>query len=335
MLKFIDGRLAGLMSSAGAAALDAGAGGGKDFAASLPEPIRTHEAFKDVKDVATLATKYHERVTAASKPFAEQLPEDIRGDAAFKDIKDLPGLAKSYQHAAKMVGLDKARVLAMPANDDAKEWHDFANKLGRPESAEKYAIPKRADGKDYSEGDVAFQKALLPALHEADLTQRQVALLVPAWNKMQDDAAAAAAKNDETARATSSEALKKEWGTAYDDKLGLAHEALVHFSGELKLGDALAKELDRTKLGNSPALAKLLAHLGGNLKEDGLIGKGGSRGAAGELSPTEAEQQINAKRKDEKFMKAYGDKREPGHADAVKEMERLYQMKNPPRESAT
>lgn len=41
------------------------------------------------------------------------------------------------------------------------------------------------------------------------------------------------------------------------------------------------------------------------------------------------EQQIRAKYADDKFMKIYTNKRDPGHKAAVEEMQRLFQMKAP------
>lgn len=265
----------------------------------------------------------------AAKPFADSLPEDIRTDMAFKDIKDLPGLAKSYLNAARLVGLDKGSIIAVPKPDaDAKTWDDFYAKAGRPETADKYDVPKRADGKAYGDADVALQKQILPVLHQAGLTQRQIAAIVPKWNEIVGGMTTAQTEAEATARTTAGNALKTEWGAAHQERLTLAQDAIKHYAGELKLGDQIVSELEATKLGNLPGLAKLFSHLGAQLKEDGLLGKGGDGGAAA-LSPTEAKQQIAAMGADKEKFAAMRDAKHPKHAELVAEWTRLHELAYP------
>jgi hypothetical protein len=56
--------------------------------------------------------------------------------------------------------------------------------LGRPESADKYAIGKKADGSDYDDIDKAFQAKILPVLHQAGVTQKQFDAIRPAIDAM-------------------------------------------------------------------------------------------------------------------------------------------------------
>lgn len=333
MRKFIDGHIAGLlMSSAGDAGTGGGGGGGGTgnaaFLASLPEPLRGNEAFKEVKDLGDLATRY----AGMNKPFAEMLPEKIRGEAYFKDIKDLDGLATRALHQAKMIGLDKNQLAVLPKGPDDKEGYENLYKtLGRPEAADKYVVPPRADKAAYSEQEQAFQKAMLPVLHQAGLSQRQVDAIVPAWNAMQDANAKASGEAFAANAKKAEDALRSEWGAAYDENKGLAQQALAHYGSPELLAELEATGPDGKKnpLGDSPQLMRLFAKLGAGLKEDGLLGKGGDSGAGGALSPAEARQQISAKQGDAEFMKSYMTKSHPGHANAVAEMERLYKFANP------
>lgn len=263
------------------------------------------------------------------KPFAEYLPERVRTDPSFRDIKSFENLAESFVNAQKLVGADKATILQVPKDDDAKGWTDLYGKIGRPEKADGYKIPKRADGKEYDSDSQGFQKAIVPKLHEAGLSQRQIDVLVPAWNAVFDNANKARADADAADRTKAETALKAEWGTAYDDKLKLAQAAISHYAGELKITDTVLAELDSTKLGNTPGLAKLLAHLGGQLKEDGLIGKGDT-GFAAALSPAEAKQQINAMSGDAETKKALLDPKHPQHKEIVEKRQRLYEQAYPP-----
>lgn len=263
------------------------------------------------------------------KAFAEYLPDTFKADPIFKDIKSFDGLLSTFVSGQKMVGADKATLLQMPKDwNDEKATGEFYAKQGRPETFEKYTLPARADKKAYGEADVALQKQILPVLHKAGVTQRQVDAIIPAWNGIADAIAKAQSDAETTAVETVSKALKTELGNAFDDTIANADAALTHFSTSLKLGDTLSKELDKTKLGNNPALIKLFAHLGAQLKEDGVIGKGGGSGGGG-TSPAEAQQQIAAKKRDQAFMKAYQTKEDPGHAAAVEAMKQLYEAAYP------
>src|SRR5689334_12261517 len=90
-----------MSSSAGDGAQGGGSGGpapNAAFIASLPEAIRSNEAFKDVGDVGTLATRY-----VAAKTFS--IPEKYTKDnPALKDFKSLDGLLESYNNVNKLVG---------------------------------------------------------------------------------------------------------------------------------------------------------------------------------------------------------------------------------------
>jgi hypothetical protein len=333
MLRFLNGILLGTSSSAGAADAAAGGGdggggggGGDAAAAAAASAAAAAKAGGAANENFSFPTQ---------KAFAEYLPEKFKADPNFRDIKSFDGLLESFVGARKLVGLDKGQRLALPNDNDKPEaWDAVYTALGRPEKADGYQIPKPPEGQQYSEGDKAFQSAVIPVLHKAGVTQRQLAAIVPEWNAMQ---AAAAAKEKETTDAamkTSADALKTEWGGAYDTKVGDATDAAAYLDGELKLGGALTKAFERTdaagnRLGNDPAILKMMAFYGKQMREDGLLGKGNVAGQA-EFSPAEAKQQIAALEGDGAFMKSYRDKKAPGHADAVAKMKSLYEQANPP-----
>lgn len=267
------------------------------------------------------------------KAFAEYLPEEFKAEPSFRDIKDFPGLLKTFVSGQKMIGADKATILALPKEGDEKAWGEFYNRTGRPETADKYKVPGRADGNAYSEADVAFHKQVLPILHKAGASQKLIDQVVPQWNAIIDGIAAQQGEQTKAEMERANGTLKEKWGNAYEDKLKLADTALSHFGEQLKLGDALTKELESTKLGNSPALAEVFAHLGKQLQEDGVIGRG-EGGHGGGLSPAEAQQQIAAKQGDQAFMKQYTSKESPGHKEAVAAMKALYEAAYPAKSAA-
>lgn len=325
MLRFLNGILLGTTSSSGKS--DTGGGGGAGnaaFLATLPENFRSHDAFKDVKDVSDLAGRY----AKSRGPLAEQLPKELAQEAYFKDYKSWDDLAKSAFNQSKMIGADPKSLLKLPADaKDEKAWGEIYDRLGRPAKVDDYKIPPRGDGKAYSAEDTAFQKGVLPILHEAGITQPQLEKLLPKWDGLMD--AMTKSSNEQTANAIgkAEETLKAAWGSGegYTEKLNLANAALRHYAVALNLDpNEVAPEMIRTKLGQSPVLAQILAEIGKGLNEDGLIGK--EQGGGG-MTPNEAGQEIAAKQADPKFMKAYTDRSDPGHKDAVETMKRLYEAK--------
>ena len=329
MLKFLDGHLMGTTSSAGVDPNAGGGGGGQqqpansNFLSALPEPLRANPAFKDVKDVSDLATRYAD----ANKPFAERLPEKIRGEAYFKDIKTFDDLATKAYNQAKMIGKDPNSLLVMPVDEkDADGWKAVWSKLGTPEAVDKYQLPAlKADGKPYSPEDQAFQKSILPILHKANLTQGQLAAILPEWDGLMDTMTKSSGEAQAAEMKASEAALRGEWGAAYDQNHKQAETAIAHLSTQLKLPEGeLSKELTRDGLGNRPGLAKIFAYIGATLKEDGLIGK--DTGGHGQmLSPAEAQQQIAALQANPAWSK--GD--HPEHKSVMEQIGRLYSQAYP------
>lgn len=261
---------------------------------------------------------------AAPVVFADTLPEDIRNEAAFKDIKDLPGLAKGYLHAQRLIGRDPNSVVALPGPEDEAGWNGVYDRLGRPAAPDKYTLGevKLPEG---LQQDERLRTQFLTNAHKVGLNNKQADALYQ-WYQAE---VITAHQQGETAQVAAAEqaaaALKTEWGAAYEERLGLATQALSHY------GDAeLSAELVQTGLGNHPNIVKLFAKLGAQLQEDGLIGKGG--GGGGALSPTEARQQINAlyANSDPAFLEAYRDKSKPGHKEAVERMRALHEAAYPP-----
>jgi hypothetical protein len=247
--------------------------------------------------------------------FAESLPPDLRESPIFKDIKTLDGLARSYASAAKMVGMDKAQVVALPAEGDEAAWKDVYAKLGRPEDAKGYGF-KPPEGVQV---DAKLQDSFASTAHELGLSTKQANALYAWWNGQAGEARTATAAQQAAAEQAATATLKTEWGAAYDQNLGLAKNALAHYGN-----DDVRAELEKSGIGNNPALIKVFAKMGAQLSEDGLVGKGGSGGGGMINSPAEAKQQIAALRADPAFAKTYTDAKAPGHKEAVDKMAGLY-----------
>ncbi len=251
--------------------------------------------------------------------FAETLPEKIRGEAAFRDIKSLDALATSYLNAQKLLGHPVDRLTVLPAANDAEGLAALHAKLGRPEKPEGYTFtpPKGAPAID-----PALQTAFAGAAHAAGLSDSQAQALFGWYNTELGGRVAAAAEGAKVAQEKATAALKAEWGTAYDQNLGLARAALNHY------GDAdLRAYLEETRTGDDPRMLKAFAKLGRQLSEDGVIGRSPTTGMG--KSPAEARQEIASLQTDPAFMKQYQGKNAPGHTEAMARMTALYEQAYP------
>ena len=265
-------------------------------------------------------------VAAAPAVFADSLPEDIRYDAVFRDIKDLGGLAKGYKNAQQLIGKIGANpdsVVAIPGEEDSEGWNGLFNKLGRPESADKYSLGEMALPEGMK-ADLELQKGFTSKAHELGLSNKQAQGLFAWWNEnvgsnFTQQTQAAAAKEQQGISA-----LRTEWGQAFDQKLGDAKSALAHYGGE-----DLTAYLEESRLGNDPRMIKVFATLGAQLREDGIAGRGSAGAGMGVLSPTEARQEIAKLQGDTQFSKQYLNKSDPAHQQAVQRMKSLHEMAYP------
>lgn len=231
----------------------------------------------------------------APPAFAETLPADIRGEAAFRDIKDIDGLARGFLGQSKLIGVPRERLLELPADPaDAAGFGKIYDRLGRPEAPDKYsfAAPDPATGVKLDDAIVGSFREIA---HKAGLSQAQVEALY-GWNIGLATAQAKATQENATAtHAAAEQALKTEFGAAYDEKLAGAKLALQHFGGAK--GEEIA-----ARYASDPDLVRIFAQVGAILKEDGLITLPAGKGGAAALSPAEAQQQIATKNADPAFL---------------------------------
>lgn len=132
-------------------------------------------------------------------------------------VKKLPpNIAELYRSwAAHDATL--ANALIIPQKDAPKDsWDQFYTKLGRPESADKYALekPQLPSGMTYSEGQEKWLRGLSYAL---GLTQFQAKALWDESNKAQIAAAETIAKARTAQAAAVMEKLKTTWGDKFTE----------------------------------------------------------------------------------------------------------------------
>lgn len=172
-------------------------------------------------------------------------------------------VVESYRNLEKFHGVPADQIVKLPKADDVEGWNGVYGRLGRPESADKYApvegveidaeALKRFDGKFHAAGLNDTQRKAI--LTEYDAYSKQMF--------EEQEKALAQEKSIQT------EALKKEWGANYDERVDLAKRAVRSF-----LPDTEQREQTLQAIENAvgPAvLAKMFANLADRIGEDKII----------------------------------------------------------------
>lgn len=240
------------------------------------------------------------------------IPEELRASPALASFKDPGALAKSYVEQSKMVG---GSVRIPGETSTPEERASFYAKLGRPEKPEGYAL-KFPEGFPVAEND-PMVTGFRSKAHELGLTPAQAQGVAEFYAGH-----ATGVQKGFREKATETESqLKEEWGAAYPRNLALANRAVEHLGG--KEAKEFQTYLDTTGLGNHPVMVRVMARMGQILSEDGTI--------PGDVVnvPTPA----NAKDELAKMMNdkagPYWDAKHPGHAEAVKKAQGLFQLLYP------
>jgi len=243
-----------------------------------------------------------------------------------KGWKSPADMAKGYTELESFAG----RAIAIPGADaKPEEWATVYNKLGRPDSADKYDLAnfKVPDGVPWSE---ATQKAMLPELHKLGLSNSQVVGAMQSYAAVRaEEVKALNAHADQFAKAGEA-SLRKDWGGEYDAKLDLANRAVKSVFGK-ELADARGIRLsDGTYLLDNPVLAKAFAQVGANISEDGQLEglKGGGAGTQPITTPAQADAEIKRIRaeaaKDPNHP--YVNRKAEGYKDMQAHMNALYAL---------
>jgi hypothetical protein len=216
-------------------------------------------------------------------------------------------LLTSYRNLEKFAGGSK-NLLELPGVDaDESAWDQVYNRLGRPDSPDKYGIePPQGGSPELTEW-------FKGTAHKLGLTAKQAQALYQEWNgmsgTMQEKMQAQMAQESERALGS----LKQEWGQQFDSMVDSGKRAVRALGlDEGKLSDM------EGRLGTAEML-KLFATLGQKMGEDSF--EGGERSGSGAfgLTPAAAKQQISDLRSDQRFMQEYIN----GNPDAVNKMKRL------------
>jgi hypothetical protein len=219
---------------------------------NTPTTVDTVEASNSVLSASTeTTTTATETVATTTAEWYEKLDADLKGSSFIDKFKDKPltEILKSAIHAEKLIG----KKVSDFTKDDLNA---FMMKQGMPASKDEYKLVGDLDK------DVTFKEAF----HAAKLTQDQAQALSEYVTAHQSKAAEAAAKEMEYKVAEAREVLSKEFGDALDKRLTLVKNTILELGG-----NELLSEINNSGLGASPAFIKMMANIGKEFGEAGMI----------------------------------------------------------------
>ena len=252
----------------------------------------------------------------------DTLPDDLKSNTSLGKFETVEGLAKSYTNLEKMLGADKVVV---PKDGDQEGWNRFYRAAGHPEKAEDYGFGKPEQIPEGMVYDPELDKRLAGIVHKHGLNKHQAAGVRNDLLAMVGEGATANLESSKLAEAENQKAiiagenaLKAEWGNAYEQRGKVAGAAINKF-----LSPETVAAFAAAGIANNPAVIKDFYNLGVKLAgETELIGAGQTEQTPGDLDGAIADFRT-------KHGSALYDKSHPDHTVRVKEFTALYQKRFP------
>jgi len=204
-------------------------------------------------------------------------------------------------YVQKMLG--KTPEVMMRPNDEAMD--EFYNSMGRPESADKYTPPE-LEGVEF---DPASLAAFAPLAHKAGLTNKQFQQMTTAMQQNQTQNQ----QQFETERGEGLQALKGEWGMAFDSRVAAAQDYVNKMLPSI--GDI--SKLPASSVNELFEASKSIGAEGAQMTQES--------GASAVMTPAEAEQTINEILSNQEH--AYWNPAHPGHKAAKDRVIKLHEYK--------
>ncbi len=164
-----------------------------------------------------------------------------------KNWKTIDDLATGYIEVEKFSKSDPARQVIWPADEkDETGWNNIFNRLGRPETPDKYKFENKT-GIDI---DAETLKEFNAMAHKQGFSQKQYEAGLAAHLNVFKNLEAKVIKQSEIDFAACDKALKEKWGTDHPKRAAAA----IDMADKLKVKDLLVKK----KLDNDPEILEML-----------------------------------------------------------------------------
>ena len=227
------------------------------------ETVPVAETTQTTTEAPVQETQIEQPVPTVAKSWKEAISEDLRNDPNISKFTELEALAKSYVNATRMIGQDK---VAVPNNNSTEDqWNEVYDKLGRPESPDKYQLDAKSDVVPLDESAI---KSFAENAHQLGLNNKQAQGILEFYKNSMEGSAQQNQVDMETAQAQAEQELRKEWGSNYESNIKKAG-AVAKANMNANILDMQLK--DGTRLGDHPAIIKGFANIANLMSEDKLV----------------------------------------------------------------
>ena len=227
------------------------------------ETVPVAETTQTTTEAPVQETQIEQPVPTVAKSWKEAIPEELRNDPNISKFTELEALAKSYVNATRMIGQDKVAVPNNNSTDD--QWNEVYDKLGRPESPDKYQLDIKSEAVPLDEGAI---KSFAENAHQLGLNNKQAQGILEFYKNSMEGSLQQNQVDMETAQANAEQELRKEWGRAYEDNIKKAG-AVAKANMDANILDMQLK--DGTRLGDHPSVIKGFANIANLMSEDKLV----------------------------------------------------------------
>ena len=282
----------------------------------MSEQIQTTEVTQPVATEPTKETTAtaNTTTTQSTQPVSwkTSISEEYRTNPNIEKFTEIDALAKSYINAVSMIGTDKIPLPGKTATDE--QWNEVYNKLGRPESPDKYTLELKTDVAPVDENVI---KTFANNAHKLGLNNKQAQGILEFYKQTLESSAKEMNVNMEYAQEQASNELRSEWGRAYDDNLKKAASVAKTYL-EPELLDTQLR--DGSRLGDNPKIIKAFANIANLLSEDKIVGAEGE----GVMQTRDYKEEIRQLTTDRQG--AYWNKMHPDHNKVVNQVLALREL---------
>ncbi len=247
--------------------------------------------------------------------FIQSLPEEYRADPVFARFNDWNDVAKSYANAAKMVGMDKNQIVALPKEPTPEAMAPIWDKLGRPADIKGYDIEQY---KETVPTEVLSKYAEIA--HKHGVSKEAFNSMIGEFVNESTIGQKAVAEQQAQQVGLWQQEVKNEFGVAYDDKIAFAKKAVEKFG----LTDVIK---DNYVMFEHPAIIKALVAIGEKTSEGMILANGDV--SHGRLAPAEAKMELAKFQSDSDTQKILFDKKHPQHEFMMKKKSELFKYAYP------
>lgn len=239
------------------------------------------------------------------------LTDDIKEESIFSRVKNVQGVFKTLANAERMVGKNKVAIPDENSGDEA--WSRFYEALGRPDSPDKYDLtrPENLPAEFWNED---LLKEAKNVFHKIGLSPKQAKAILDFDTQRslkEIESYNALEQQKELKFKEDYEAMKKELGNAYDQKIHIGNIALEKGVN----GNEELKQRVVEKFGKDPDFTKIMISLGEQFSESKAIDF-----KVTETTPAQTQEKINELMSSDAFM----NKKHPNHNVVIKQISNLY-----------